>query len=295
MGLLNNSLPGYLNSPVASSAYATLLNYIAMETPAAGYWVNKPKFLVSLLKAWWGTKANSADQYQYLPKRISGKNYSFINLFESMYDKTINGLFCFGQNPVVGGPNANKESAALANLDWLVCVDLFSTETANFWKRPGVDYRTVNTEVFLLPVAASFEKEGSITNSGRWIQYRWKAAEPPGQAKSDLWIIYNLMQRIQGLYATSSAPQDKPVRELTWIYGAFGKPDIDLVAREINGYDLKTGAQLPLFSALTDDDNTASGCWIMCGMYPAAGNLTKRRDGTDPDGYGHYRNWSQFR
>lgn len=294
MGLLNNSLPGYLSSPVASPAYETLEAYNKTETPASGYWTNKPKFFISLLKAWWGANATSANEYayQYLPKRVSGKNYSFINLFESMYDNTIDGLFCFGQNPVVGGPNAGKESAALANLDWLVCVDLFSTETANFWQRPGVDAEKVDTEVFLLPAAASFEKEGSISNSGRWIQYRWKAAEPPGQARSDLWIIYNLMQRIQAM-ASKNDPIDKPLRELTWNYGSGDEPDIDLVAREINGYEVASGAQLPLFSALTDTGSTASGCWIMCGMYPAAGNnLTKSRDDTDPDGYGHYRNWS---
>ncbi len=294
MGLLNHNLPGYLGSPVSTADHATLSAYLAKETPATGYWSNKPKFMVSFLKAWWGSNAHSANEYayQYLPKRDPNKNYSFINLFEELYNGTLKGMFCFGQNPVVGGPNANKESAALAKMDWLVCVDLFSTETANFWKRPGTSYSQVNTEVFLLPAAASFEKEGSISNSGRWIQYRWKAAEPPGTAESDLWIMHNLMQRIKSRYAASVDPKDSPVKELAWNYGSGSEPDIDLVAREINGYDLNTGGQLSLFSALKDDGSTASGNWIMCGMYPSGGNLTKNRNNSDPDGYGHYRNWA---
>ena len=291
--LLNNSLPGYLNSPVATTDYATLAGYLTKETPTAGYMTNKPKFFKSLLKAWYGVNATDANEfaYQYLPKRDPAKDYSFINLFEQMYNGALQGMFCFGQNPVVAGPNANKESAALATLSWLVCVDLFSTETANFWKRPGTNYATINTEVFLLPAAASFEKEGSISNSGRWIQYRWKATNPPGSARSDLWIVYDLIQRIQGLYASSNDPKDKPIKELAWSYGV-GEPDIDLVAKEINGYYVGTGAQLPGFSALMDDGTTASGCWLYSGMYPSTGNKTKNRDNTDPDGYGHYRNWS---
>ena len=295
MGLLNNNLTGYLASPIATADYATLAGYLAKETPASGYWINKPKFFTSLLKAWWGANAISGNEYcyQYLPKRSTSKGYSHIQLFETMYDaaRPIRGLFCFGQNPVVAGPNANKESTALKNLDWLVCVDLFSTETANFFNRPGTSYSTVNTEVFLLPAAASFEKEGSISNSGRWIQYRWKAANPPGEAKSDLWIMYNLMQRIQNLYASSLDPKDDPVKQLTWSYGV-GEPSVDLVAKEINGYYVADGTQLPGFSVLTDTGTTACGCWIMSGMYPSTGNKTMNRDNTDPDGYGHYRNWA---
>jgi len=291
--LLNNNLPGYLNSPVATTDYATLAGYLAKETPTSSYNTNKPKWFKSLLKAFWGANATDANEfaYQYLPKRDPAKDYSFISLFEQLYTGGIQGMFCFGQNPVVAGPNDNKESAALANLSWLVCVDLFSTETANFWQRPGATPSAIGTEVFLLPAAASFEKEGSVSNSGRWIQYRWKAANPPGTARSDAHIVYDLIQRMQGLYASSSDPKDKPIKELAWNYGV-GEPDIDLVAREINGYYVSTGAQLPGFGSLMDDGSTACGCWMYSGMYPSTGNKTKNRDNTDPDGYGNYRNWS---
>ena len=58
--------------------------------------------------------------YHYLPKRDSKKNYSHIAMFEAMHKGEIDGLFVMGTNPVVGGPNANKEQEALCNLKWMV-------------------------------------------------------------------------------------------------------------------------------------------------------------------------------
>jgi formate dehydrogenase major subunit len=115
-------------------------------------------------------------------------------------DQYIYGLMCWGQNPAVGGASCDFERKAMENLDWLVCVDLWETETAAFWKRPGVDPTTINTEVYLLPAAASYEKEGSIVNSGRWSQWRYKALNPPGLAMDDLSIISELAQRLIALY-----------------------------------------------------------------------------------------------
>lgn len=87
-------------------------------------------------------------------------------------------------------------------LDWLVVIDLFETETASFWKAPGVNPQEIKTEVFLLPAAASYEKSGSITNSGRWIQWRYQAIKPPGDAKSDLWIVDRLFKAVRQVYET---------------------------------------------------------------------------------------------
>src|SRR4030042_4218670 len=97
-------------------------------------------------------------------------------------DQYIHGLMCWGYNPAVGGASSSWERDAMKNLSWLMCADLWETETSIFWKRPGVDPTTIKTEVILLPVAASFEKEGSVSNSGRWSQWRHKAAAPPGNA-----------------------------------------------------------------------------------------------------------------
>lgn len=294
MGLLYNNLPGYLNTPVNTPEYATLEGYLKKETPKTSYWTNRPKFFISLLKAFWGPEARPDNEfgYQYLPKRDAKKNYSHIGLFEAMYEGKIKGLFCFGQNPVVGGPNANKEKKALEKLDWLVAVDLWETETATFWsEKAGSNPAEIKTEVFLLPAASSIEKEGTISNSGRWIQYRWKAVEPPGEAKSDAWIIDQLVKRVKNLYRDSKEAKDKPIQALYWNYGEH-EPDVDKVLREISGYDVNTGKQLKGFGDLKDDGSTACGCWVMGGVYGPDGNLAQRRDNVDKTGIGSYLNWA---
>ncbi len=78
-------------------------------------------------------------------------------------------------------PNANKVRQAMKNLDWLVHVNIFDNETASFWKGPGMNPKKIKTEVFLLPAAASVEKEGSQSNSGRWMQWKYQAAASPGR------------------------------------------------------------------------------------------------------------------
>ncbi|PKM83292.1 MAG: formate dehydrogenase-N subunit alpha [Firmicutes bacterium HGW-Firmicutes-14] len=294
MALLFHILPGYLGTPPAKPEHATLQGYLDKETPKSGYWSNKPKFMVSLLKAHWGPAATKDNEfaYHYQPKLNAAKNYSHIGLFEDMSKGNLKGLFVFGQNPVVGGPSANLEAKALENLDWLVGADLWETETLAFWKRPGTDPKSIKTEVFLLPACASYEKEGTVSNSGRWIQYRWKGVEPAGKSRADLDIINDLGNTLKKLYSSSTRPEDAPIRDLFWEYGR-GSCDIDKVAREINGYDVNTGKLVTLFAKLADDGSTCSGNWIMCGMYPEEGkNLTQRRDNKDTSKIGTYLNWS---
>jgi formate dehydrogenase major subunit len=248
--------------------------------------------MVSLLKAWYGGSADKGNEfgYQNLPKN-SG-NYSWISLFEAMYEGTIKGLMCWGQNPAVCGPNSNMERKALENLDWMVAVDLWETETAAFWKRPGVNPADIRTEVFLLPAVASFEKEGSVTNSGRWSQWRYKCVDAPGEAMPDLDIINQLMVSIRELYSSdANAPQGGAILDLTWDYGSH--PDPHQVAKEINGYDLTTGKLLPSFGKLKDDGTTTSGNWLYCASYTEEGNMAARRDLTPgPFDIGLHPKWA---
>jgi formate dehydrogenase major subunit len=314
MALLYHILPGYLAAPAAPMQ--TLATYLERVTPksndplSANWWQNYPKYITSLLKAWYGAHARKENDfaYGYLPKATG--NHSYMALFEAVYAGTIKGLFCFGMNPAVGGPNSARAREALGKLDWMVAVDIFETDASVFWKRPGADPGKINTEVFLLPAAASVEKEGSVANSGRWCQWRYKAVEPPGQAKSDAWIVTQLVMGLKKAYASGGAfPQ--PIQHLTWDYGQekdpHGEPDIHRVAREINGYFTqdkeidgkiwKAGEQAPSFALLQADGSTASGCWIYCGSYPGpnkADNRLARRQKSDPakDPLGMHPNWA---
>jgi formate dehydrogenase major subunit len=298
--LLAHILPGYLKQPVnrdvdlAAHNARALAGLVNNDPLSANWWSNYPKYIVSLLKAFYGDAAtpDNGFGFNYLPKITKpATDYSWIGLFEAMHDGIIKGLMCWGQNPAVCGPNSNKERAAMDNLDWLVAVDLWETESAAFWKRPGVDPASIQTEVFLLPAAASFEKEGSVTNSGRWSQWRYKCADAPGDAIPDMDILSRLMNEIRGLYqADAGAPHRDAIVNLDWDYGTHVDPH--QVAKEINGYDLTTGKLMASFGGLKADGTTSSGNWLYCASYTEDGNMAARRDPTPgPFNIGLYPKW----
>ena len=299
MGLLSHLLTSYLASPVNKDV--TVQDYLKRVTPttkdpmSANWWGNYPKYIISMLKAWYGDSATKDNDFGfgYLPK-VSGNAtllHSWIPLFEAMSKGTIKGMFCFGQNPAVGGPNSNLEREAMDKLEWLVVADLWQTETADFWKRPGTNPANIKTEVFVLPAACHYEKEGTVSNSGRWVQWRYKAANPPGEAMGDLEIVNELGLKMREIYKAGGKYTD-PILKMTWDYG--NPASSDKVLREINGYDLTTGKLVtPGFANLKDDGTTSCGVWVYCGSYTEDGNLTKRRDLDDsPYKVGLLPKWS---
>lgn len=295
MAMLYHLIPGYLNNPVAP-LHSTLKDYQEKETPKTSYWSNKPKFLISMLKAWYGRKATKDNDFAYdwLPK-LDGKDHSHMAIFDDMLQGRIKGFFTWGQNPAVGGPNAAMERQALNKLDWLVAVDLFEVETAAFWKEPGAKPSEINTEVFLLPAAASFEKEGTITNSGRWVQWRYKAVDPPGEARSDLWIADRLFKEVRKLYKSDpSAVFPDPILNMVWNYDEPGRdePSAGKVALEINGYSVVDGKPLLNFIKLTDDGSTACGCWIYSGYYNDPAKPACQSRNREKEGIGLHSQWA---
>ncbi len=309
---LYDLLPGYLPQPAADPGHDTLDGYIEHEGLPTGYWVHFRKFVVSLLKAYYGEAAQPENDFRYdwLP-RIDG-DYSQLLTFERMSRGEMTGYLVLGQNPAGGGPNAGLHRAGLRQLDWLVVVDWFPTETATFWKNdpdaPTPDQ--IKTEVFLIPAASSPEKEGTLTNTQRLLQWHSKALDPPDDCRSDAWFVYNLGKRLRALYSGSTDPKDQPLLNLTWDYdhkspqrlpdGTLsrieGEPDIDRILREINGrkldeIDPRTGRPRLLsgFSELKDDGSTDSGCWLYGGVYPepernrAADRKVNPGQGIQPD------------
>ena len=221
-----------------------------------------------------------------MPKLDDGKTYSWLDLFDAMYKGDLTGFFAWGQNPAASGADAPKTRAALAKLDWMVNVNIFDNETGSFWKGPGMDPKKIKTEVFFLPCAVSVEKEGSITNSGRWMQWRYKAANPPGQAWPDGQILMKLGDKLKELYKKDGVFPE-PILNLKWDYTTHGEFDSRKMAKEINGYFLKDmtvkgkqfkkGDLVPSFAYLQDDGSTSSANWLYCNSYTAQGNMAARR------------------
>ena len=304
MALLAHIIPAYMATPAAGK-HPTLQEYLEVETPSGGYWVNKPKFLVSLLKAWWGEHAAAENDYayDYLGKVESAGNHYWISLFEAMYAGTIKGCWVMGMNPAVSGPNVRFEREALKRLDWMVVQEIFETETVGFWKAPGENPADIQTEVFVLPAADAMEKEGSIVTSGRLIQWRPQVAKAPGEALPDHQILNLIALKLRELYQADPGPFAEPITRLNWDYGK--NLDIEKVAAEINGYytrdteEGRKGEILVNFTKLKNDGSTACGNWLYSGYwYPASdgeGNTmpaTKRRGQKDPGGLGIYPYWA---
>jgi formate dehydrogenase major subunit len=308
--ILSHILPGYLAAPRTS--LQTLDDYLKKNTPksadpqSANWWQNYPKYTVSLLKAWYGDNATADNDfgYSWVPKLDDGQDASLLNMIDGMFEKKIKGFVVIAQNPACSLPNSNKVRQAMGNLDWAVHVNIFDNETASFWKGPGMDPKKIKTEVFLLPASASVEKEGSQTNSGRWVQWKYKAAESPGDAISTGDIVYRITTKLKELYKKEGGTFPEPILNLQWDYADDkGRFDCLKVAKAINGCFLedvtvgdkqfKKGELVPGFANLQADGKTSSGCWISCGSFTKDGiNLMARRKKNDPTGLGLYPEWS---
>ncbi len=296
-------LPGYLRIPAPGQR--NLDDYVEqsaskkLRPDAVNFFgENYRKFMVSLLKTWYGDKATKDNEFAFdhLPKPAG--NTSWISIFDQALQGKMEGLMLSGMTATSIGPDSNQVLRALSNLKWLCVMDAFPTTSSEFWQAPGIDPATVQTEVLLLPATHWIEKDGSFTNSGRWAQWKEQVLPPEGEARHDHWILAELFQRVRALYRDQGGKYPDPVLELTMPYEDPRKPDLDEIAQEVNGKSLKTGKRLETFADLADDGTTTAGNWIYTGHYPESGNLTKRRDGVqdpeknDPTGMGFYHNWA---
>jgi formate dehydrogenase major subunit len=281
---LYNILPGYLTMPHAVD-YGGLQGYIEGNESGAGWWGKFDTYIVSLLRAWWGSAATPENDFcfDYLP-RINQDNSIYWSITQ-MLEGNVQGFLVAGENPAVGSANSRAHRLAMAKLDWLVVRDLVETESAAFWyDSPEIEsgeLRTeeIPTEIFFMPAASHVEKDGSFTNTQRLLQWHFKAVEPKEDCRSELWFYYHLGRRIREKLAESEDPRDRPLLDLTWSYPASGEieePSAESVLAEINGWDAD-GKPLPGYKALKADGSTACGCWIYSGCFADDVNQTARR------------------
>jgi formate dehydrogenase major subunit len=296
-------LPGYLRVPAPGQR--NLADYVKQSAAKQlrpnslnFFGTNYRKFMVSLLKTWYGDAATKRNEFAFdhLPKPAG--NTSWLSIFDQALQGKMEGVMLSGMTATSIGPDSNQVLQALSNLKWLCVMDAFPTTSSEFWRAPGIDPAKVQTEVFLLPTTHWIEKDGSFTNSGRWAQWKDQVLPPEGDARHDHWILADLFQRVRGLYRQQGGKFPAPVLEISLPYKDPLKPELDEIAQEINGKDLTTGKRLETFAKLEDDGTTTAGDWIYTGHYPETGNLTKRRDGVqdpatnDPTGMGFYPNWA---
>ena len=290
MGVLNNYLPGYMDYPSATE-------------PTLEAWTNKNgtgdrRFLINMLKAFYGDNATPENDFGYawLPKKGAGKNYSTLSIFPDALAGKLKLLWIVGQNPAVTTPNLNLTFAGMDKLETLVIQEIWETETAAYWKRPGADPKSIQTEVFLLPAAFFMEKNGSLTNSGGLIQWRNAAVKPPGTSLPDGEVVDYIFRRVRDLVHDTRDPKDDGIKKAFWTY--LSAED---VLKEMNGFalrdlpdsNLKAGDLVTKVADLKADGSTSSGVWLYAGVFAGGVNLSKRRDSrTDPGGLGIFPNFA---
>ncbi len=314
MAGLYDSLPGYLKAPIPADA--DLAAYLKRTTPTASkpapfdswnYYSNTPKFFISLMKAMYGDAATKQNDFafNYLPK--ADRDYSWTHIWDDMYNGKVKGLFAFGMNGVMIGPNTKKNIDALKRADWLVVGEIYPDETSEFWRAPGIsndEMKNIKTTVYRLPCAGFAEKDGSMTNSARWVTWKNAAVPPPGNARLDQDIVAQIFVRVRNLYKKEGGKFPDPVLNLSWAYADIEHPPLSQLAMEINGkaladlkdektgQEIKAGQQLPGFAWLKDDGTTMCGNWIYSGMWTEAGNQSARRGTDDPSGMGVFQGWA---
>src|SRR5256712_1362744 len=308
------NLPCYLKVPTpADTSFEGWTKRITPKPAKPGqwdsfnYWGNTPKFAVSFLKAMYGDAATKQTDwaFDYLPK--VDRNYSWVYLWDNMYNGNVKGIFAFGMNGVAIGPDSKKNVEALKKADWLVVGEIYPDETSEFWKSPGIttdEMKEIQTTVYRLPCAGFAEKDGTFTNSARWLQWKNTALPTPGNCRLDQAIVAQIFLKVRELYKKEGGKFADPILNLTWNYTDPSNPSLGEVLKEINGktfadaedpitkVQLKAGQQVPGFAWLKDDGTTACGNWIYCGSYTEAGNLTMRRDAGDLSGLGIHQNWA---
>ena len=328
--VLSGYLSAPTEADVDREAYLKVRTPKALRPNQMNFAQNFPKWHTSLMKAYYGAAATKDNDFAYdwLPKRDGA--YDVLAMFERMHQGKMNGFICQGFNPLAAVPNKKKLSAALAKLKYLVIMDPLETETSEFWKNYGplndVDPTKIQTEVFRFPTSCFAEETGSFTNSSRVISWKEKAVDPPGEAKVDSEIMARLFIKLRGMYAKDGGTLPEPVAALAWPYVVPNVPSPAELLREISGKALadlyapppaprlddkgkpiplpppppnapppqpivKAGEQIPGFAVLRDDGTTACGNWIYAGCWSQAGNLTARRDNSDPTGLGVHPNW----
>jgi formate dehydrogenase major subunit len=314
MAGLFDSLPGYLKVPTPGDA--SFDAWMKRATPTASkpapwdswnYYSNTSKFTVSLMKSLYGDAATKQNDwaFDYLPK--VDRDYSWTNLWNNMYNGIVKGMLAFGMNGVAIGPDSNKNIDALKKADWLVVGEIYPDETSEFWKSPRViaqgDMKQIQTTVYRLPCAGFAEKDGSFTNSARWLLWKNAAVPTPGDCRLDQAIVAQIFLKVRDLYKKEGGKFPDPILHLTWNYTTPQSPALSEVLKELNGkaladledpatkVQIKAGQQLPGFAWLKDDGTTACGNWIYSGSFTEAGNQTARRDPSDPSNMGVHPGW----
>ncbi len=115
-------------------------------------------------------------------------------MLEGLVTRQVRGFYIFGENLANTEPDIRKVEHELASAEFIVCQDIFETETTRFAH-------------VVFPAAAWSENDGTFTSSERRVNRVRTASAPPGLAKPNWWIFKQIAQRMGHDWPSDSAQE----------------------------------------------------------------------------------------
>jgi formate dehydrogenase major subunit len=131
----------------------------------------------------WGVKNLPAKPGLMIPQMLDG-----------IADGSVKAFYIFGENLANTEPDISHVEHCLASAEFIVCNDIFPTETTRFAH-------------VIFPSAAWCEDEGTFDSSERRVNRVRKVSEPPGQAKPNLWILKQIAKRMGHEWSSNSGQE----------------------------------------------------------------------------------------
>jgi formate dehydrogenase major subunit len=140
--------------------------------------------------------------------------YKIPEMFDHAVAGDLKAMYIFGEDIAQTDPDTAHVIAALENLEFVVCQEIFENETTKY------------ADV-ILPASAFLEKDGTFINAERRFQLVEAAIEPPGGARTDIDIIMTV-SRLMGHEMGWETPWDAldEIARLTPEYGGVSRERI---------------------------------------------------------------------
>lgn len=275
MANLYDGIPGYSANPGTNTSFGAYMNTLfgnrlmngsGTTTSKSPYTFGdlglQQRGFYNMTREWFGNRdaSGSADidkLYDLWPK---GNGVQHITAFRKMIkdasgNAEIKALVNWGQNPAITEPNQGKIRQAMYDLDLLVCVDMFANESAQVKRNP-------DGETYLFPACSHVEEAGSVTSSGRWIQWRDRATKPKGQSKADIQLLLMFAKALNDVGAFSHIQdQWKTMSTVPTLYNSGAGADPYTVLYGKYGWD--AASDMESMSGVSADGLTLKGNeWI---------------------------------
>ena len=201
------------------------------------------------------------------------RGWTLSEMFDAMERDQLQAIYVIGENPVQSEADQKRAKHLLESRDFMVVQDIFLTATAEL------------ADVVLPASAAWAESEGTVTNSERRVQRVRKALDPPGEARDDLWIIYELARRMGHDWGSPEAEDVwNEVRRLSPVHAGMSYQRLE----ELGGlqwpcYDETHPGELFLHSRLWEDPVPGNRAPVLRGRARPAGRQARRRLPDPPD------------